>query len=293
MRVIGRLLVALAVAFPLAVVVAGAADAVGPAIVHCDTFKDAMNISPGVGNTPANQTVSSHGRLQSCTKSDGAQFTATFQMAQATCADLTMSGSANFDWLDGGHSTMSLVLEPQVLTPNKARVSGVVTSGRFQGLLVKSELRFTREFTGTGAQCSPTNLLRHIDFINSRSFQLGEPKPTTTTSPPLPPPPPPPPTVPTTVPITNFGGPTTTAALVVVPLPPNNGGGGGVAPQQFPQGTLAFTGSSSGLAAMFGFEALLIGGALACLDPERRRRRLAYFVHRPKSFLQVTLPPTR
>jgi hypothetical protein len=44
---------------------------------------------------------------------------------------------------------------------------------------------------------------------------------------------------------------------------------------------------------MFGFEALLIGGALACVDPERRRRRLAYFAHRPKSFLQVTLPPMR
>jgi hypothetical protein len=41
---------------------------------------------------------------------------------------------------------------------------------------------------------------------------------------------------------------------------------------------------------MFGFEALLVGGALACLNPERRRRRSAS-VPRSKYFLHVTLPP--
>jgi hypothetical protein len=94
------------------------------------------------------------------------------------------------------------------------------------------------------------------------------------------------------VPNTNFGGPTTgysPPVTVVFQGPP-----GGFTTQPFPQGSLAFTGSSSGLAAMFGFEALLVGGALACLNPERRRRRLAQFAYsRPKAFLQVTLPPMR
>jgi hypothetical protein len=299
MRVIGRLLVALAIAFPLIVVVAGVANgATGPLIVDCATWKDAVVISPGVGNTPANQTATAHGKVLACNKSAGALFSASLSMPQATCANLAMSGSANFDWVDGGHSTMSLVLQPQALEPNKARVSGLVTSGRFQGLGVRSELRFTQVFTGTGAHCSPTNLLRRIEFINSRSFQLLTLKPTTTTQPPGTLPSTThgttPRTPPTTVPVTNFGGPTTAPppATVVFQGPP--GKGGGVA-QQFPQGTLAFTGSSSGVAATVGFEALLIGAALACLDPKRRGRRWAQLAYRrgPKSFLQVTLPPMR
>jgi hypothetical protein len=166
----------------------------------------------------------------------------------------------------------------------------------FQGLHVRSELRYKQVYQGTGPACSPSNLLRRIEYINSRSFQLI-PADVTTTQPPHP-------TVPTgpfpTVPITNFGGPTTAPPTFAAPIVPivviNQGGPSSTAgvPQQFPQGTLAFTGSSSGVAAMFGFEALLVGGALACLDPERRRRRMAQFAyHRPKAFLHVTLPPMR
>jgi hypothetical protein len=43
---------------------------------------------------------------------------------------------------------------------------------------------------------------------------------------------------------------------------------------------------------MFGLEALLIGGALACMNPDRART-LARFGRRrrsPKKFLSVTLP---
>jgi hypothetical protein len=300
MRVIGRLLVALTVAFPLVVVLAGVAGgSTGPGnlALECDTFKDEMNISPGLGNTPANQTVIGHGKIFGCNKfTEGARFGATLQMTQATCANIEMRGPASLDWLDGAHSSMSLVFHSHALEPNKLQVTGFVTSGRFQGLSVRSWLRFERIFTGTGAPCSPTNLLRNLEFINSRSFQLITVATTTTTQPPatLPSttqPHPTTPTAPTTVPVTNFGGPTTAPPPVTVinQGPPNNGGG----VTQFPQGTLAFTGSSSALAATFGFEALLIGGALACADPERRRRRFARFAYtrRPKSFLQVTLPP--
>ena len=115
MRVIGRLLVALAVAFPLMVALAGVADgATGPSVLDCSTWKDGMRISPGVGNTPANQTVSAHGRLYGCNKAgEGGQFSATLQMSQATCADLSMSGTASFDWVSGAHSTAYLQFHPQ------------------------------------------------------------------------------------------------------------------------------------------------------------------------------------
>jgi hypothetical protein len=46
---------------------------------------------------------------------------------------------------------------------------------------------------------------------------------------------------------------------------------------------------------MIGLEALLIGGALACINPDRARR-VARFGRRGRSaqkFLSVTLPPRR
>ena len=302
MRVIGRLLVALAVAFPLVVVLAGVANgATGPSVLNCAGWKGGMRISPGVGNTPANQSVIAHGKLFGCNKAgDGGQFSATLQMSQATCANLAMSGTASFDWVDGRHSTAFLIFHPQAVEPNKVHVTGSMTSGQFQGLVVNAWLRFTQVFEGTGPNCSPTNLLRKIDFTSIRSFQLLTPNVTTTSQPPTTlPHGTTPNTPPATVPITNFGGPTTAPATFAPPItvvfqngPP--AGNAGVVAQQFPQGTLAFTGSSSGVAAMFGFEALLVGGALACLDPERRRRRLQglAYMHRPKRFLHVTLPPT-
>jgi hypothetical protein len=297
MRVIGRLLVALAIAFPVGALFAGVAAGGGPAVLKCHAFKDAdgaIAITPGVGNTPANQSVTVHAQLFSCNNGGGsARFSASMQMSNATCGNLAMSGTASFDWQNGSHSTAFLQFQPQALQPNQVVVTGIMTSGLFQGLPARSQLRYIRDYTGDGPLCSPTNLLRHIEFTNSRSFQLLTPSVTTTQ--------PPPPTQPTTpfptVPITNFGGPTTAPPTFAAPIvvinqvnPPSTAG----VPQRFPQGTLAFTGSSSGIAAMFGFEALLVGGALACLDPERRRRRMAQFAyHRPKAFLHVTLPPMR
>jgi hypothetical protein len=311
MRVIGRLLVALAIVFPISVALAAGASGdtgSGPAVLKCMHWKDTMNISPGVGNTPANQSVSAHGKVYGCNKAGGAgQYSATLQMSGATCGNLAMSGTASFDWANGSHSTAFLLFHPQALEANKVFVDGSITSGMFQGLIVSAWLRFTQVFDGNGVNCSPSDLLHKITFTNSQSFQLLTPTVTTTTqtggptttqgpttSNPAT-------TAPTTVPVTNQGStiaPSSTAVPVSVTLQGGRGGGGGgggggVAQQSFPSGTLAFTGSS-GLAAMFGFEALLVGAALACLDPERRRRRLARFarLRRPKSFLQVTLPPT-
>jgi hypothetical protein len=290
----------LAVAFPLTVVLAGVADAgIGPAVLNCPAWKGGLRISPGVGNTPANQAVTAHGKMFGCNKAgEGAFVSAAFEMSQATCANLAMSGTANFDWVNGAHSTAFLILHPQVPAPNLVHVTGSMTSGLFQGLAVNAWLRFTPVFPGTGADCSPTNLLRRIDFISVRSFQLQRTVPPTTQPPITQPRITTPNTPPPTVPITNFGGPTTPATFaapinVVVIQNGAPSSTAGVVAQQFPQGTLAFTGSSSGVAAMFGFEALLVGGALACLDPGRRRRRLQSFayMHRPKRFLHVTLPP--
>src|SRR5579862_3345423 len=150
MRVIGRLLVALAVALPVSVALtSGVAQGSsqsgsGPAVIKCMHWKDSMKVSPGIQDSPADQVVSAHGKLYGCNKAGGgAQFDATFQMTQATCSNLSMSGVAAFEWADGGHSTAFLAYHPQVNEPKKQYVSGSITSGAFQGLIVSAWVRFT------------------------------------------------------------------------------------------------------------------------------------------------------
>jgi hypothetical protein len=302
-RVIGRLLLALAVALPIswgvAVGVAGGASGSGPAVMKCMHWKDAMRIAPGVGHNPSPQTVQAHGKLYGCNKAGGGgQFTATLSMASATCTSLAMSGNAQFDWVSGQHSSGFLTFQPQVNEPRKVFINGTMTSGAFQGLIVRAWLRYTQVFEGSGPNCSPNNLLKKIEFTNSQSFQLLTPNTQTTTSVPgTTHPPTTSPgggtTVPQTVPVTNQGHPPPT--IIVIHHIPRRFRRVIIVNRPFPTGTLAFTGSSSGKAAMFGLEALLIGAALACLDPDRARRmaRFGRPGRAPKKFLRVTLPPRR
>ncbi len=302
-RVIGRLFVCLAIVLPVSVLLMSAAQAqfsaAGPAVLKCHHWKDDMLLNPGVSSAPSNQTIQAHGRLYGCNKAGGgAQFQGAFRMRGATCANLALSGSATLDWANGSHSTAFLVFQPQAFEPNKVFVNGTITSGMFDGLTIQAWLRFTQVFHGAGAPCSSGNPLDKIKFTNSQSLQLLTPQTSTTTVPPptsVPPSTGPPTTSPitnpgTTVPITDQGSvppPVTIffpqcCATVVVPV-------------RVPlRGTLAFTGSSSRTAALFGLEALLIGAALACLDPDRKERRLLHRAagqRRSKRWLRVTLPP--
>jgi hypothetical protein len=260
-----------------------------------------VRLSPGATQSPAGQQVSGTGRLFSCNKAGGgAIFNASLSMSSATCANLSMSGSGQFDWTNGSHSSAFLNFQQQSLAPSKWVVNGTITAGAYQGLIVRSELRFTPVFQGSGANCSPQNPLTRIDYTNSRSLQLLTPT-VRPTNPTLPPPTNPPPTNPPPVnppptngppvnpPPTQAGGPPATI-VVINRFPPRRNV---VIVRRFPRGTLAFTGSSSGTAAMFGLEALLIGAALACLNPDRAKR-MARFGRRGRSahkFLNVTLPP--
>lgn len=310
MRVIGRLLVALAIAFPIStlLVTAGANGDTGdgPAVIKCMHWKDVAKISPGVGNSPTSQSVTAHGKLYGCNKAGGAaQFSGTFQISGGTCSNLAMNGSGQLEWANGSHSTLFLSFEPQDVEPRKMFVSGTVTSGLYQGLIVRAWLRFTPEFTGSGVNCGPQNLLKKLRFTNTQSFQLLTPSVPDTTTPDTEPPPTTEPPTPTTVPNTNGGGttqpPNTTprtqappVTVIVVRNPPTICCRGVVIVHRtFPTGTLAFTGSSR-LAAVVGLQALLIGIALACMDPDRKRRgaaRVGRRLRRRKSSLNVTLPP--
>ncbi len=301
MRVIGRLLVALAIALPVTSAVAagvahGSTDqGSGPAVIKCMHWKDSMNITPGISDNPADQMVAAHGKLYGCNKAGGgAQFSATLTMTQATCSNLAMSGVAQFEWADGGHSTAFLSYHPQPIEPKKQFVNGSITSGAFQGLIVSAWVRFTEVFSGSGVNCSAGNTLQQIKFSNTQSYQLLTPQISTTTtiptgtSTPNTTPQTVPETNPGTVPVTNVGSTIGTQPLPVTVIIRRRGPI--IIDRRFPTGTLAFTGSSS-FAALVAVEALLVGGAFMLVDPERTSRRSSRMGRRrPKSFLSVTLP---
>ena len=290
MRVIGRLLVVLAVVLPLSVVVSEGVASANPALLKCMHWQDGMNISPGITNSPSDQVVSGHGRVFGCNKVGGsAQFTATLQMSGATCSNLSMQGSAQFDWANGTHSSAFLTFDPQ--SGSKVQIGGSISAGQYAGTIVLSQLRFTPVFNGSGASCSAGNPLTRIEFTNSRSLQLLGPT-VTTTPPTLPPPNPPPSPPPTTPVIVRVHRPTQVIVIDRVPrrvFVLRRRRAILLVHRSFPTGTLAFTGSS-GAAAAVGFLALLIGGSLACLDPERRQDFMQLGRRRPRKSLHVTLP---
>jgi hypothetical protein len=325
LRSIGRFLIVLAVLLPVGVVASSAANGFiqgfGPAVMECGHFTDGLVISPGVTGVPLDQSVAGHGRLYGCNKAGGGgRFSATLHMTHATCADLSMVGSARFAWANGGFSTAQLRFAPQPTAPDKVLITGRIGNGMFSGLVVQAWVRFTRVFRGTGPVCTASNPLTLIEFSNTQSFQLGGPAPTTTTVPQHPtttthpstsssttptsrattttttPPastttePLSTTTAPTTVPVTNAGSTAPTAL--------HQPSGGGTPPPAGPgtpvagnaTGALAFTGSN-GLGALVGLESLIIGGAFACLGTDRRGRRAAFRHPGAKPWLFVTLPP--
>jgi len=170
MRVIGRLLLVLAIALPatwiVAVGVASGDSGFGPAVLYCNHWDDDMRLSPGATQNPTNQSVSAHGKLFGCNKAGGgATFNGTLSMGSATCSSLSMSGSATFDWTNGSHSAAFLNFQQQSLEPNKVVVNGTITSGAYQGLIIRSELRFTQVYQGSGPNCSPQNPLRSSPLL--------------------------------------------------------------------------------------------------------------------------------
>src|SRR5262245_16210934 len=165
MRVIGRLLLVLAIALPVtwlvAIGVASGDSGAGPAVLKCMHWDDDMRLSPGATQNPSNQQVSAHGKLFGCNKAGGgAIFNGTLSMTNATCSNLSMSGSATFDWTNGSHSSAFLNFQQQALEPNKVFIGGTITSGAFQGLVVRAWLRFTQVFQGSGPNCTPQNPLK-------------------------------------------------------------------------------------------------------------------------------------
>jgi hypothetical protein len=286
-RIVGRLLILAAVVLPLSVAFWGEpaqASGVGHLVLNCGRFKGAMDVTPGLSNTATNQTVLAYGRVYGCNKAGGeAKFNATLQMTGATCTSRRFEGPAQFAWANGRTSTTFLTISRVPGTRTKYEVVGT-TTGAFPDLLVRTGVRMSDTFTGSGPPCGPTNLLKRIDFTNNHCFMLYEPRTTTPTT--------------TTVPHhSSTSEPAATVAVArLVSQRSVSGGGGGTQRPSGPTDSLALTGSHSG-AALVGLWSLIVGGAIwalagpgrhhdrSRLTPRRRHQR-----RRARPWLYVTMP---
>jgi len=234
-----------------------------------------MDVAPGFSDVPANQTISAQGRVDGCHGAGGGgTFRASLTLAGATCGARRFEGApgeAQFVWADGRSSASSLTLVPSSVNPSKAEVYGTITSGAFVGTALRSGMRMTDTFTGSGSKCVAGDVVRRMAFTNYHCFMLYEPRTTTTT------------VRPTSVP------PATQhrAALVRQVVRPRT-----TAAPSGRIGSLALTGSTSG-GALVGLGSLVVGGTIWALggrgrnpDTARTTRRR----RRARPWLYVTLP---
>ena len=271
---IGRLLLATAAVLPLSgafwIQPAHAAGP-GPLVLKCGRFRGVMDVSPGFSDVPANQTISAQGRVDRCHGAGGGgTFRASLSLTGATCGARRFEGApgeAQFVWADGRSSTSSLTLVPSAVNPSKAEVYGTITSGAFVGTALRSGMRMTDSFTGSGSKCGAGDVVRRMAFTNYHCFMLYEPRTTTTR------------VRPTSVPHR--------AALVRQVVRPRT-----TAAPSGRIGSLALTGSNSG-GALVGLGSLVVGGTIWALggrgrnpDTARTTRRR----RRARRWLYVTLP---
>lgn len=152
---------------------------VGPAsaatvVQKCATLRGSAAISPGIGNTPADQTMSVRAALKNCApgaKTGGSgSMRATILLNDATCAKLgsaqTLNGTGRITWANGSVSRIRFQARTSSSDTTLAALTGKVTAGKFDEKLLKTKVRFTPVFTGVGVPCSSTNRLEKLTFTN-------------------------------------------------------------------------------------------------------------------------------
>jgi len=228
-----------------------------------------MDVAPGFSDVPANQTISAQGRVDGCHGGGGGgTFRASLSLAGATCGARRFEGAqgeAQFVWADGRSSASSLTLVPSAVNSSKAEVYGTITSGAFVGTALRSGVRMTDTFTGSGSTCGAGNVVRRMAFTNYHCFMLYEPRTTTVR--------------PTSVPHR--------AALVRQVVRPRT-----TAAPSGRIGSLALTGTNSG-GALVGLGSLVVGGTIWALGGRGRNPNTARTTRRrrrARPWLYVTLP---
>jgi hypothetical protein len=169
-------------AAPLTVIsVAPAAAATKPPIQVCRSVTGSATFTPGLVNTPRDNTVKAKGKMTKCTgrkngpKTGGSGvLTATIKVVKGSCAKLatgsqTIKGTAKTVWKNKKVSKYALTLKTgSGSNSTTANITGKVTGGLFKGHKVTGAVKFTVKGT---PNCT-TKPVKSVTFKNNKAFKI-------------------------------------------------------------------------------------------------------------------------
>ena len=177
-RVIGRGALVCASALALAVAFASPGLAATAPVQSCAHLSGTGTFTPGLTNTPRNQTVTAKGSETGCTPSattgGSGTLTATIKVANGSCAKLgqgnqKLTGTGTTTWKNKKVSHYTLTFTTGTGSNiETATITGKVASGLFAGHLVTGQIKF--KTVGT-VNCT-TEPVKNITFTNSKPMVI-------------------------------------------------------------------------------------------------------------------------
>ena len=178
-RTLARVSAMVALVLPMAFVAAEPASATS--VQTCAHVNGTVTFSPGITNTPTNNTASAKGTEATCTPSASTGGTgalnAVIKVPGASCAKLaqgaqTIYGVATSHWKNGQVTHYNVAFKTGTgSNATLANVTGKVTSGLFVGKHLTGQIRF--RVTGSPTPNCTTSPVKTAAFANTKAFVIA------------------------------------------------------------------------------------------------------------------------
>jgi len=157
----------------------GVGVGVGGPAQRCAHLNGSVTISPGLTNTPTNNTASVNGSLSGCARTlktgGSGTFTSTINLPEASCAQLsagglTLNATVTTTWRSGRVSNYALTIKTgknkSVLV---ATIGGKVSSGLFSGKHVSAQVKLSV----AGSPNCTTSPVTTLTFRETKRFEIA------------------------------------------------------------------------------------------------------------------------
>ena len=170
---------ALSLMIPVGVVTAGPAGAAP--LQSCTKLTVNVALSPGIQNTPQNQTLTATGTIGGCTPAaatgGSGKLSAVIKIPNGSCAKLAMgnqkiTGTGSTTWTNKKVSKFSLTATTgSGKNALLATLSGKVTSGLFAGKKIGASVGF--KVPPPVPDCSPAHPVKKLTIVLKKPFTLS------------------------------------------------------------------------------------------------------------------------
>jgi hypothetical protein len=160
-------------------VVGASPGGAAPPVQTCKTVTGSATFTPGLTNTPTNNTVNAKGSQTGCTPTattgGSGALTAVIKVPLGSCAKLagggqTLSGTAKTTWKNGKVTTYNLTFKTGTGSNIFiANITGRVSGGLFVNHPVSGQIKFTVQ----GSPNCTTKPVKSITFVNTKPFVIA------------------------------------------------------------------------------------------------------------------------